>query len=237
MPIELIGQEGIRCATPFRRRGKAGAAPATVGGESFSHMPLGLAMQGLGRRRRVKTREPGDLPERSHPSGVRGARAGRISAAVTTWIVTRMEAATTMLARILRPNIAKTVIVSTLAAAIVVAFAGSAAADDAMVTKALAIPFAGPAYNWNGFYAGGQMGYAWGSSNFTASSPGTPNVSGSFSMAQPSTALPRREASSPESKPVTITCYRTASSSAPRSMQPSRPFQDLPASRSAARRT
>ena len=59
--ITLIGQEGIRCAAPFPRQGKSGAAPATVGGESFSHMPLGLAMQGLGRRRRVTTREPGDL--------------------------------------------------------------------------------------------------------------------------------------------------------------------------------
>ena len=30
-----------------------------------------------------------------------------------------------------------------------------AAADDFMATKALAIPFAGSAYNWNDFYAGG----------------------------------------------------------------------------------
>ena len=34
-------------------------------------------------------------------------------------------------------------------------------------------PTVAPAtYNWNGFYAGGQMGYAWGTSNWTASSPG-----------------------------------------------------------------
>jgi hypothetical protein len=38
------------------------------------------------------TRQPGDLPERSHPSGVRCARTGRCSAVVTTdWIVTRTE--------------------------------------------------------------------------------------------------------------------------------------------------
>jgi hypothetical protein len=61
--IALISQEGIRCGSPFRRRAKSGAAPATVGGESFSKMPLGFAVQSLGRRRRVKTREPGDLPE------------------------------------------------------------------------------------------------------------------------------------------------------------------------------
>ena len=46
-------------------------------------------------------------------------------------------------------------------------------------------PFAGPAYNWNGFYAGGQLGYAWGTSNWTASSPGAPNVSGTLGLAQP----------------------------------------------------
>lgn len=73
-PVALIGQEGIRCVIPFRRQGKSGADPATVGGESVSNMPLGLAMQGLGRWRRVTTREPGDLPERSHLPAC-GARA------------------------------------------------------------------------------------------------------------------------------------------------------------------
>src|SRR4029077_11178194 len=43
---------------------KSGAAPATVGGEPFSKVPLGFGVQSLGRRRRAKTREPGDLPER-----------------------------------------------------------------------------------------------------------------------------------------------------------------------------
>ena len=63
MLIALISQEGIRCGSSFRRRVKSGAAPATVGGKSFSRMPLGFAVQSLGRRRRIKTREPGDLPE------------------------------------------------------------------------------------------------------------------------------------------------------------------------------
>jgi hypothetical protein len=49
-----------------------------------------LRMQSLGRRRGAETREPGDLPERSHPSGVRGARMGRSSAAMTG-LVTRTE--------------------------------------------------------------------------------------------------------------------------------------------------
>src|SRR5690242_18608466 len=59
-----------------------------------------------------------------------------------------------------------------------------AAADDTRTTKAFSSPFGGPTYNWNGFYAGGQLGYTWGTSNWTASSPGTPDVSGSFSLAQ-----------------------------------------------------
>jgi hypothetical protein len=89
----LIGQEGIRCVSPFRRRAKSGAAPATVGGESFSRTPLGFAQQSLGRWRKATTREPGDLPERSHPSGARDARSGRTSAVVTEGAVTRTEAA------------------------------------------------------------------------------------------------------------------------------------------------
>jgi high affinity Mn2+ porin len=35
-------------------------------------------------------------------------------------------------------------------------------------------------YDWTGFYAGGHLGYAWGSSNWT-----TPGVSGSFNLSQP----------------------------------------------------
>ena len=88
-----------------------------------------------------------------------------------------------MLARTLSTTFTKSALLASTTA-FVMAFAESAAADDAMVTKAPAIPFTGPAYNWNGFYAGGHMGYAWGSSNFTASSPGAPNVSGSVSVAQ-----------------------------------------------------
>jgi hypothetical protein len=88
VPVALTGQEGIRCVAPLRRQNNSGAAPATVGGEPFSHVPLGLAVRGLGRRRRVTTREPGDLPERRHPSGVRRARMGRTSAVVTPKVVT-----------------------------------------------------------------------------------------------------------------------------------------------------
>ena len=57
----------------------------------------------------MTTREPGDLPERGHPSDVRWARAGRTSAAVTKRFVTRMEAAMAVLARILSIKFTKTV--------------------------------------------------------------------------------------------------------------------------------
>ena len=52
-----------------------------------------LRSSGLGRWRKATTREPGDLPERSHPSGARDARSGRTSAVVTEGAVTRTEAA------------------------------------------------------------------------------------------------------------------------------------------------
>jgi high affinity Mn2+ porin len=57
---------------------------------------------------------------------------------------------------------------------------GGAAADDIMVTKAPP-PSSIPAdFNWTGFYAGGHLGYAWGSSNWTG-----PGVAGSLDLAQP----------------------------------------------------
>ena len=42
-------------------------------------------------------------------------------------------------------------------AATVIAYTRIAAADDFIATKASAISFTGPAYNWNGFYAGGHQ--------------------------------------------------------------------------------
>src|SRR6266478_7743502 len=76
-PVALTGQKGIRCDWPSCRPIKSGAAPATVGGESFFKLPLGFVHQSLGRRRRVTTREPGDLPEQ-----VIFRRAGRACGAV-----------------------------------------------------------------------------------------------------------------------------------------------------------
>ncbi len=48
--------------------------------------------------------------------------------------------------------------------------------------------YAAGAYDWNGFYVGGHAGYAWGNSNWTASTAAEPAhvmASGSFSLAQP----------------------------------------------------
>ncbi len=45
-----------------------------------------------------------------------------------------------------------------------------------------------PLANWTGFYLGGHVGYAWGNSNWTASTAATPSeafATGSFSLAQP----------------------------------------------------
>jgi high affinity Mn2+ porin len=68
------------------------------------------------------------------------------------------------------------------------ALAGRAEADDIMVTKAAPIVSGAPSgYDWSGFYAGGHLGVAWGSSNWTASTTAapTPGVSGSFGLFQP----------------------------------------------------
>ena len=57
-----------------------------------------------------------------------------------------------------------------------------AVADAIFPTKAPPIPYVGSsAYNWNGFYAGGHMGVAWGQSNWTAG----PGISGSTNLFQP----------------------------------------------------
>jgi high affinity Mn2+ porin len=55
--------------------------------------------------------------------------------------------------------------------------------------SSLPIPVKAPpipaVYDWSGFYAGGRVGYAWGNSNWTASTPAAANVSGSLDLFQP----------------------------------------------------
>jgi high affinity Mn2+ porin len=66
------------------------------------------------------------------------------------------------------------------AAAMVLGCVGNAAAAD-MPTKAP--PSAPSAYDWTGFYLGGHMGYAWGSSNF--SGPPGSGISGTLDLYKP----------------------------------------------------
>jgi len=67
-----------------------------------------------------------------------------------------------------------------------VVLAGSArGADLASVLPTKAPPPLVPiAYDWTGYYLGAHLGYAAGSSNWTAIQPGAPNVSGSFDLYQ-----------------------------------------------------
>ena len=71
-------------------------------------------------------------------------------------------------------------------AVIVVVFATvqrALAADDIMVTKAPAIPYsAASAYDWTGFYVGSHLGYAGGSSHWSATQDGAtaPSLAGSL---------------------------------------------------------
>jgi high affinity Mn2+ porin len=74
-----------------------------------------------------------------------------------------------------------------LIAATVITSARGASADNILATKAPPISAGAPsAYDWTGFYIGGHLGYAWGNSNWTASSiaSGVPSVSGSLNLLQ-----------------------------------------------------
>ncbi len=75
------------------------------------------------------------------------------------------------------------------AAMIVMMCAGSAAAADIMPGDTAAAAHTEPAaLDWTGFYLGGHLGYAWGNSDWTASTVTAPYrtiASGSFSLARP----------------------------------------------------
>ena len=77
------------------------------------------------------------------------------------------------------------ILLGALHVVMVIALMENAAADDNLVTGALATPSANSAHYWNGFYAGARVGYAWGSSNWKESSSGAPNSSGSLNLFQP----------------------------------------------------
>ncbi len=70
------------------------------------------------------------------------------------------------------------------AAAALIAFAGETQAADlsaTLPTKAPPQSQSAPAYDWTGWYAGGHLGYAWGTSNFASPS----GASGSLDLFQP----------------------------------------------------
>jgi high affinity Mn2+ porin len=74
------------------------------------------------------------------------------------------------------------------ATAIVMMSVRGACAADIMPRDGVTVAYAEPsAYDWTGFYLGGHLGYAWGNSNWTASTAGASrsSISGSFSLAQP----------------------------------------------------
>ena len=107
---------------------------------------------------------------------------GRASAAVTDNGVTRMEAAMAVLLKVLSCSEFQRVRRATGVAALATAvFTGGAAAAD-MPTKAPP-PSAPSAYDWTGFYLGGYLGYAGGTSNF-AGPPGS-GISGALDLYKP----------------------------------------------------
>src|SRR5271155_965760 len=70
-----------------------------------------------------------------------------------------------------------------LAGITLIALARGAVAADLTAIMAMKAPppaLAPPAYDWTGFYVGGHLGYAWGSSNWT-----TPSLAGSLYLFQP----------------------------------------------------
>jgi high affinity Mn2+ porin len=64
-------------------------------------------------------------------------------------------------------------------------FAVSAEAADMLSPLAFKAPAAPASYDWTGFYLGGHLGDAWGSSHWTANGPGAAVTSGSFSLFDP----------------------------------------------------
>ena len=71
------------------------------------------------------------------------------------------------------------------AAIIMMMSAGSGVAADITPWEPAASYSDASAYGWTGFYLGGHLGYAWGNSNWTASTLPAGIATGSFSLAQP----------------------------------------------------
>src|ERR1700730_12201487 len=65
----------------------------------------------------------------------------------------------------------KTFVVEAVIGALLTTAERAPAADDIVATRSPTIPFSVPSSTWTGLYAGSHLGYAWGSSNWTASTP------------------------------------------------------------------
>ena len=88
-----------------------------------------------------------------------------------------------------RPHLCPAICVVAGVMLMIVTSPKSAEADD-VLTKPLPNPGGSPTVsNWSGFYAGGHLGYAWGTSNWTATRPAAylPAPWTCFSLLTPST--------------------------------------------------
>ena len=85
----------------------------------------------------------------------------------------------------------KTFVMGAVIGALLTTAERALAADDVVATKAPTIPESVPSSTWTGFYAGGHLGYAWGSSNWTASTPAmpAPSISGALNLSRPFNAF------------------------------------------------
>src|SRR5262249_52322035 len=142
---------------------------ATVGGESFFKLPLGC--QSLGRRRRMMTREPGDLPEH-----VIFRRAGRAHGAVFRCgdrsAVERTGAAAMGLPIVAsdQTSRARARTVAVIAALAIAVFGLATCVGTAVQAAEVSQPWgqlpvkaparATPQFDWTGFFVGGHVGYA-----------------------------------------------------------------------------
>ena len=113
------------------------------------------------------------------------------------------------------------------------ALAVAAQATDTPPLALKAPAAAPPSYDWTGWYVGGHLGEAWG----PRVGPQRRGGAGDLRLVRSVSAVRRFHRNGKllrGFKPATMTCSRTASSSAARSTRRSRPFPIAPASRSAA---
>src|SRR5262249_46133743 len=143
----------------------------------------GLCTQGLGRRRRTMTREPGDLPGHVILPAC-GARASGRSSAVVTGELSSGWGRPPMRCRV-QPVQFVGLAAITKVARVRWSAAFLAAAPAMAAEMAVKAPWQAPivqTYDWTGLYVGAHLGYAWGHSNWSA----PPDLSSSLDLDQSS---------------------------------------------------